>query len=313
MHGQHRARLDEHAHRRGAGHHQPAARCCCCPSDTLRHPRSAHPFCRSSSSPHDDDVTVNDAFKPLSRFFDRIWRPEQLPSALLGAMRVLTDPVETGAVTARAAAGRSGRGVRLAGIAVRRTDLARRRPAARALGDRRRGRRVIRSARRPLIVAGGGVIYSGANDALAAFAEQTGIPVGRDAGRQGLAALRPSAVASARSARPAPPPPTRWPPRPTSCIGIGTRYSDFTTASRTAFNDPDVRFVNINVASLRRGQAGRPRRVVADAREALEALAGALGDYAVGDEYRTRTAELRARMGRRQCRAAYRRRGRRQR
>ena len=94
-------------------------------------------------------VTVNDAFKPLSRFFDRVWRPEQLPAALLGAMRVLTDPVETGAATIAIAAGRAGRSVRLAGIAVRRTHLARRPPAAGAVGDRagRRDHRVARSAR----------------------------------------------------------------------------------------------------------------------------------------------------------------------
>ena len=95
------------------------------PADTFA-TRVSAPVLQELELPYDSDVTVNDAFKPLSRFFDRVWRPEQLPSALLGAMRVLTDPVETGAATIALPAGRAGRGVRLAGIAVRRTDLARR-------------------------------------------------------------------------------------------------------------------------------------------------------------------------------------------
>ena len=99
------------------------------PSDTFADPGQRTRCCRNSNCPHRRRVTVNDAFRPLSRFFDRVWRPEQLPSALLGAMRVLTDPVETGAATIALPAGRAGRGVRLAGIAVRRTGLARR-PAA---------------------------------------------------------------------------------------------------------------------------------------------------------------------------------------
>ena len=132
------------------------------PSDTFA-TRVSAPVLQDLEQPHDNELTVNDAFKPLSRFFDRVWRPEQLPSALLGAMRVLTDPVETGAATDRAAAGRAGRGVRLAGIAVRRTDLAHRPPVPER-SVIARAAEVIRSAQRPLIVAGGGVIYSGAND-----------------------------------------------------------------------------------------------------------------------------------------------------
>ena len=109
------------------------------PVDTFA-TRVSAPVLQELEAPNDGELTVNDAFKPLSRFFDRVWRPEQLPSALLGAMRVLTDPVETGAATVSHPTGRAGRGVRLAGIAVRRADLARRAAAARALGDRQ-GRR----------------------------------------------------------------------------------------------------------------------------------------------------------------------------
>ena len=113
------------------------------PSDTFA-TRVSAPVLQDLELPHDNEVTVNDAFKPLSRFFDRVWRPEQLPSALLGAMRVLTDPGRDRRGHHRPAAGRAGRGVRLAGIAVRRTDLACGPPAAGALGDRpgRRDHRV---------------------------------------------------------------------------------------------------------------------------------------------------------------------------
>ena len=157
------------------------------PSDTFA-TRVSAPVLQDLEQPHDNEMTVNDAFKPLSRFFDRVWRPEQLPSALLGAMRVLTDPVETGAATIALAAGRAGRGVRLAGIAVRRTHLARGTPAARAVGDRagrrdhrvraapahRRGRRghLLRRQRRA-----GGVRRADRHPGVG------------DAGRQGLTAL----------------------------------------------------------------------------------------------------------------------------
>jgi 3D-(3,5/4)-trihydroxycyclohexane-1,2-dione acylhydrolase (decyclizing) len=151
---------------------------------------------------------------------------------------------------------------------------------------------VIRSARRPLIVAGGGVIYSGATEALDAFAGMTGIPVGQtQAGKGALPYDHPQSVGAIGStgttaanalARDA-----------DVIIGIGTRYSDFTTASRTAFNDPGVRFVNINVASFDAAKESAVG-VVADAREALTALTGALAGWSVDDAYRTRTAELAA-------------------
>ena len=132
------------------------------PSDTFA-TRVSAPVLQDLEQPHDNELTVNDAFKPLSRFFDRVWRPEQLPSALLGAMRVLTDPVETGAATialpqdVQAEAFDWPESL----FAERTWHIARPVPERSVIA---RAAEVIESARRPLIVAGGGVIYSGAND-----------------------------------------------------------------------------------------------------------------------------------------------------
>ncbi len=258
------------------------------PADTFA-TRASAPVLQELELPSSGDVTVNDAFKPVSRYFDRVWRPEQLPAALLGAMRVLTDPVETGAATVsipqdvQAEAHDWPESL----FAERTWHVARPLPERSVIA---RAAEVIRSARKPLIVAGGGVIYSGATEALAAFCEQTGIPVGQSqAGKGSLAYDHPQSVGAIGSTGT-----TAANALATEAdvvIGIGTRYSDFTSASRTAFNNPDVRFVNVNVASLDSVKQGGVS-VVSDAREAIEALGVALADYSVSDEYRTRTAEL---------------------
>ena len=139
LHGLDRAGLDQHGHRRGAGHGQPAAGAAAA-RRRLRDPGVRARCCRSWRTPAGQDVTVNDAFRPVSRFFDRVWRPEQLPAALLGAMRVLTDPAETGAATIALPQDVQARGVRLAGGAVRRAGLARRPAGAGAGGAGPRGR-----------------------------------------------------------------------------------------------------------------------------------------------------------------------------
>lgn len=258
------------------------------PADTFA-TRVSAPVLQELELPSSGDVTVNDAFKPLSRYFDRVWRPEQLPAALLGAMRVLTDPVETGAATiaipqdVQAEAHDWPESL----FAERTWHIARPLPERAVLA---RAAEIIRSAEKPLIIAGGGVIYSGASDALAAFCTQTGIPVGESqAGKgsllhdheQSVGAIGSTGTTAANALA----------SEADVVIGIGTRYSDFTSASRTAFNNPDVRFVNINVASLDSVKQGG-LSVVADAREALEALTQALDGYRVSAEYRAHTAEL---------------------
>ena len=260
------------------------------PADTFA-TRASAPVLQELELPSSGDVTVNDAFKPLSRYFDRVWRPEQLPSALLGAMRVLTDPVETGAATVAIPQDVQAEAFDWpeSMFAERTWHVARPLPEKSVIA---RAADVIRSAKKPLIVAGGGLIYSGATEALASFAESTGIPVGQSqAGKGSLPYDHPQSVGAIGSTGT-----TAANALATEAdviIGIGTRYSDFTTASRTAFNNPDVRFVNVNVASIDSVKQGGVS-VVADAREALEALAEALVGYRVSDEYRSRTEELAA-------------------
>jgi len=251
--------------------------------------RVAIPVLQELEDPGGYDVSVNDAFRPVSRFFDRVWRPEQLPAALLGAMRVLTDPVQTGAVTIAlpqdVATEAADWPVELFGRRV--WHIARPVPEPAAL---HRALDVIRGARRPLIVAGGGVIYSGATSALRELAEATGIPVAETQAGKGslpydaelaLGAIGSTGTTAANAvAREA-----------DVVLGVGTRYSDFTTASRTAFAAPGVRFVNLNVAAFDAGKhAGIA--VVADAREALLALRAGLADWSVEPSYRSWAAEL---------------------
>lgn len=260
------------------------------PADTFA-TRVSSPVLQELELPSSGDVTVNDAFKPLSRYFDRVWRPEQLPAALLGAMRVLTDPVETGAATVsipqdvQAEAHDWPESL----FAERTWHIARPLPERSVIA---RAAEVIASATKPLIVAGGGVHYSFAEEALAALAARTGIPVAESqAGKGSLSYDHPQSVGAIGSTGTTAA--NALASEADVVIGIGTRYSDFTSASRTAFNDPEVRFVNINVASLDSVKQGGIS-VVSDAREAIEALGSALADYTVGDEYRTRVTELAA-------------------
>lgn len=258
------------------------------PSGTFATRRSA-PVLQELETPYAGDITVNDAFRPVSRYFDRVNRAEQLPSALLAAMRVLTDPVETGAVTLvlpqDVQAEAHDWPVEL--FAARTWHVARP-PAEQARIDA--AAEVIRSAERPMIVAGGGIHYSGAEEALRTLCDATGIPVGEtQAGKGSLLHGHPQLVGAVGStgttaanaiAREA-----------DVVIGIGTRWSDFTTASRTAFTREGVRFVNINIAGFDTGKHSG-FSVVADAREALTALAAALQGYDVGEAYRAEQAEL---------------------
>jgi 3D-(3,5/4)-trihydroxycyclohexane-1,2-dione acylhydrolase (decyclizing) len=251
--------------------------------------RVASPVLQELEDPTSYDVSVNDSFRALSRFFDRIMRPEQLLPSALAAMRVLSDPVETGAVTLALPQDVQAQAFDWPeDFFARRVWRVRRPPPEPdALA---RAAALVRSARRPLIVAGGGTIYAGATDALRALVEATGIPVGEtQAGKGSLLWDHPQAMgaigatgttaanALAREAD--------------VVLGVGTRWSDFTTASRTVFQDPGVRFVNLNVAPVDAFKhAGLP--LVADARVGLEALRDALGGFAVDAAYSERARAL---------------------
>jgi len=251
--------------------------------------RVADPVLQQLEDPRAADLSVNDAFRPVSRFFDRVLRPEQLPSALLGAMRVLTDPVETGAVTVALPQDVQAEAFDWpAELFARRVwHVPRPVPEPAALA---RAAAAIRGARRPLIVAGGGVIYSEATDTLRRLAEETGIPVAEtQAGKGSLPYDHPLALgaigatgttAAVHMSREA-----------DVVIGVGTRYSDFTTASRSAFGD--AVFVNLNVAAFDAVKHSGVS-VVADAREGLGALAEALTGWSVSDGYREEARRLAA-------------------
>ncbi len=242
------------------------------PSDIFA-TRVASPVLQELEQPYGYDVSVNDAFRPLSRFFDRVWRPEQLPAALLGAMRVLTDPAETGAVTIALPEDvqAEAHDWPLSLFVERVWRIGRPVPEPEVVEA---AAAIIRNAKKPVIVAGGGVTYAEANEALRTFVEATGIPIGEtQAGKGSLPFDHPlnlGAIGATGS-----PAANHFSRQADVVIGIGTRYSDFTTASKTIWQNPDVQFVNINVASIDAVKhAGLP--VVADARTTLTALTDAL-------------------------------------
>jgi 3D-(3,5/4)-trihydroxycyclohexane-1,2-dione acylhydrolase (decyclizing) len=247
--------------------------------------RAASPVLQELEDPRSYDVSVNDAFKPVSRFWDRINRPEQLPSALLAAMRVLTDPAETGAVTLALPQDVQAEAYDWPDeLFTERTWYVPRpvpEPAALA-----RAIEILSQAKRPLVVVGGGVIYSEASQALKEFAEATGIAVAdTQAGKGALAWDHPCAVGGVGAT--GSPVANALAREADVVLGIGTRYSDFTTASRTAFQNPDVRFVNLNVTAFDAGKhAGTA--LTADAREGLKALSQRMDGYHVDDAYTTR-------------------------
>ncbi|GAB2603605.1 3D-(3,5/4)-trihydroxycyclohexane-1,2-dione acylhydrolase (decyclizing) [Paractinoplanes abujensis] len=242
------------------------------PSDVFA-TRVAPPVLQELEDPGGYDVSVNDAFRPLSRFFDRVWRPEQLPAALLGALRVLTDPAETGAVTICLPQDLQAEAYDFPdALFAKRVWHVARPPAEASFVSRAAA--VLKTAQRPLIIAGGGVIYSEASAELDRFARATGIPVAdTQAGKGALSWDHPQSVGGVGST--GSPVANRLAREADVIIGVGTRYSDFTTASRTAFQNPDVTFVNINVAGFDAvKESAYP--IVADARAGLSSLLAAL-------------------------------------
>jgi 3D-(3,5/4)-trihydroxycyclohexane-1,2-dione acylhydrolase (decyclizing) len=252
--------------------------------------RNVAPVLQQLESPATQDISVNDCFKPVSRYWDRIERPEQILTSLPAAVRVLTSPTETGAVVLSLPQDVQAEAFdypdhffekRIWTIARPRCDRQLLTQAA----------QWIRSARQPLIIAGGGVLYSEASQALAEFASRTGIPVVEtQAGKGSLAYDHPQALGAmgvtgtpganvvAREAD--------------LIIGIGTRYSDFTSASQTAFQNPAVRFINVNVCEFDAGkQAALP--LIGDAQATLQELTKALKDLKVIAAYSARIKSLR--------------------
>jgi 3D-(3,5/4)-trihydroxycyclohexane-1,2-dione acylhydrolase (decyclizing) len=253
--------------------------------------RNVAPVLQQLESPASQDISVNDSFKPVARYWDRINRPDQILSALPQVMRVLTSPSETGAAVLALPQDVQTEAYEYPEHFFERRVWTMARPRCDGTLLVKAGE-WIRSSRKPLIVAGGGVIYSEASEALDKFARQTGIPVVEtQAGKgslpydhpQELGAVgvtgTPGANALAREAD--------------LIFGIGTRYSDFTTASQTAFQNPAVRFVNLNVGEFDAGKQGA-LPLVGDARIALEDLTELLRGFQVEASYSARLQSLRA-------------------
>jgi 3D-(3,5/4)-trihydroxycyclohexane-1,2-dione acylhydrolase (decyclizing) len=249
--------------------------------------RGPDPVLQQLEAPHDGDLSVNDCFRPVSRYFDRVNRPEQLIPAALAAMRVLTNQAETGTVTLALPQDVQAEGYDYPEEFFEKRVWRVGRPLP-ELEMVERAADLVRSSRRPMIVSGGGTIYSEATEALSRFSETTGIPVSEtQAGKGSMPYDHPLALgavgatgtfAANRAARDA-----------DLVIGVGTRWSDFTTASKTAFRHPGVRFININVADFdAHKHAGLA--MVGDVRATLENLAEALGGHEVEAEYREQNA-----------------------
>jgi len=251
--------------------------------------RNVAPVLQQLESEYTQDISVNDCFRPVSRYWDRITRPEQLLTALPEAMRVLTSPAETGAVTLALPEDVQTEAYAYPEAFFRKRvwHVPRNRPDRRALEQ---AAAWIRASKQPLIVAGGGVIYAEATEVLQRFVDHTGIPVGETmAGKGSLRYDHPLSLgaigatgtfAANRLARDA-----------DLVIGIGTRYSDFTTSSKTAFQHPDVRFININVAAFDASKhLALP--LVGDAQVTLEELLGLLDSYSVEADYRMQAEQL---------------------
>jgi 3D-(3,5/4)-trihydroxycyclohexane-1,2-dione acylhydrolase (decyclizing) len=244
--------------------------------------RNVAPVLQQLESESTQDISVNDCFRPVSKFWDRINRPEQLVFSVMEAMRVLTSPADTGAVTLALPQDVQAEACDYPEdlFEKRVWHIPRTPPEPEIL---QRAIEWIRATKRPVVVAGGGVLYSEASESLGRFVEKTGIPVGEtQAGKgslpfdhpQNLGAIgvtgTPGANIVAREAD--------------LVIGLGTRYSDFTTASKTAFQHSKVKFININVAEVDAFKhSALP--LVADARVAIDKLGEALSGYRVTGDY----------------------------
>ena len=238
--------------------------------------RNVAPVLQQLESEHSQDVSVNDAFRPVSRYWDRINRPDQILTALPEAMRVLTSPAETGAVTLALP-----QDVQTEAYDYP-VELFRQRvwriPRNRAdLNATVAAWQLIRDAKKPMIIAGGGVLYSEATETLRRFVDQSGIPVGETMAGKGsmrydhplnLGAVGTTGTSAANL----------YAQDADLIIGIGTRYSDFTTASKTQFQHPDVRFININVAEFD-AYKHHALPLIGDARATLEELMMLMESY----------------------------------
>lgn len=237
--------------------------------------RQPDPVLQQIEQMHDLSLSTNDAFRPVCRYWDRIVRPEQLMSAMISAFRVLTDPANTGAVCIALPQDVEGEAYDYPeSFFAKRVWTIERRPATETAIAQ--AAQAIRASKKPMLICGGGVRYSEAHEAFCAFAEKYGIPFGEtQAGKSAVVWDHPLnlggvGVTGCSAANDI--------AREADCIiGVGTRYTDFTTSSKWLFRE-DAKFVNINVSEFQAHKLDAVA-VVADARDALEKLSQALEGY----------------------------------
>jgi 3D-(3,5/4)-trihydroxycyclohexane-1,2-dione acylhydrolase (decyclizing) len=251
--------------------------------------REPNPVLQQLESASTQDISVNDCFKPVSKYWDRINRPEQLIYSLPEVMRVLTSQAETGAVTLSMPQDVQTHAYDFPSDLFKKKvwRVGRPRPDVTTLNE---AAEWIRSSKNPVVVAGGGAIYSAATDVLHAFASKTGIPVGETfAGKGAVRYDQPYSIGGLGATG------TKYAIEIANeadvVIGIGTRYSDFTTASKSIFKNPDVKFINININEFDAFKhAALP--LIGDAKVILEELAIVLGDFEVSENYREKIAGM---------------------
>ena len=249
--------------------------------------RNVAPVLQQLESPGTQDISVNDCFKPVSRYWDRINRPEQLITSLPEVMRVLVSPSDTGAVTLALPQDVQTEAFNFPEELFRKRvwKIPRPRPDEMLLKE---AAAIIKASKNPVIIAGGGVIYSQATGILKSVVEQTGVPVAETfAGKGSLPYDHPSNLGAAGVT--GTPGANEFTSKADLIIGIGTRYSDFTTASKTAFQNPEVKFVNINIAEFD-SYKHSALPLTCDAKACLEELSVLLEGYRVPEEYIERTA-----------------------
>lgn len=251
--------------------------------------REPNPVLQQLESAASQDISVNDCFKPVSKYWDRINRPEQLIFSLPEVMRVLTSQAEMGCVTLSMPQDVQTHAYDFPDALFQKRvwHVGRPRPD---LANLQKAAEWIKAAKNPVIVAGGGAIYSGATGVLHEFAAKTGIPVGETfAGKGAVRYDAPYSIGGLGATG------TKYAidvaNQADLVIGIGTRYSDFTTASKSIFKNPDVRFVNINISEFDAFKhAALP--VIGDAKAVLEELLTLLGDHTVSNDYRQHIADI---------------------
>ena len=253
--------------------------------------RSATPLLQQIECSYSQDISANDCFKPISKYWDRINRPEQLTSALLESMRVLTSPAETGTVTLALPHDVQAEAYDFAEelFEKRVWYIPRLRPDGHLI---KKAQEIIKNAEKPMLIAGGGVLYSEAESVLKEFSEKTSIPVVETyAGKGTMHYQHPLNLGSIGGTG------TKGANEIAAeadvVIGVGTRYGDFMSASKSAWQNPEVTFININVAEMDAFKhSGIPLQ--GDARETLKELLKGLGDYKTSQAYTQRVKDYNA-------------------